>query len=303
VALDADNSEQPSLDQLDALLEEASALAEDLSLEIAGDDPFLGITDPDQADDGSAEHDTAIPGVDAQLESVDELIVEAQSALGAEAPAISEGEASSSADDIPDFTQDTASPESGASEKASLDEPAPEASVEAIPDFMQEFTQPDADESASGQAEPDAEALSTSVDDIPDFMTDLATPDSAQATSQDAPTSVAVDSSPKLGRVGTSFENVAAAPASEVEPVASLGSILSRLPKWIPIHLVQRIPVAKIRAMSLALAIKVVEKGVDLLEVADRPTQRIGFKPRQLIGLVAISTLGTALVVFVISMF
>ncbi len=296
MAKDAENNELPSVDQLDALLEEASALAEDLSLEIAGDDPFQGIADVDHADDESADDDAGIPTVDEQLESVGELITETQFALGAEAPASGENEPSASADDIPDFMAELASPEQGASDSA-----APDASADAIPDFMQEFTEPAADASADGVPQPDSP--SSSIDDIPDFMADLAMSEDEQAVPQDSPASVAVDESPKLGKVGTSFESVAASPVSESDSVAQAGAITSRIPKWIPIHLIKKIPVAKVRDVSLALAIKVVEKGVDLLEVVDRPTEKIGYKPRQLIGLIAISTLGTALVVFAISMF
>ncbi len=298
VAKDADNNELPSADQLDALLEEASALAEDLSLEIAGDDPFLGIADVDHDDDES-EDDAGIPSVDAQLDTVDELISDTQSTMGAEVAANTEVQAS--VDDIPDFMSELAAPEPSDSDSAAPDESAPDASVEDIPDFMQEFTQPEVGESGGGVPQPDEP--SASIDDVPDFMAELAMSDGEQAVPQDASSAVAVGDSPKLGRVGTSYEGSVPKPTSEPETIPAAGAITSRIPKWLPIHLIRRIPVAQIRDVLSAQAVKLAEKGVDLLEVADRPTQRIGFKPRQLIGLIAISTLGTALVVFVISMF
>ncbi len=295
MTFDAENNEQPGPDQLDALLAEASALAEDLSLEIAGEDPFTGIEEVDHTAVDSADQDTPIPDVDTQLESVDELIAETQTALGVEAPAITDGDASASVDDIPDFMQEFTTPPQTEDESATSDEPSTDASVDAIPDFMQEFTRPEVNETTD---EP-----STSIDDIPVFDADSSTSESAQAVPQDSPSSVVTDTEAKPGRVGTSYDSAAAEHRNEPQPVASAQSIATRLPKWLPVHLLQRLPVAQVRDRVMALTMVIAEKGVDLLEVVDRPTRRLGFKPRQLIGLVAISTLGTALVVLLISMF
>ncbi len=285
-----------SEDDLDALLSEAAALAKEVSTEIGAmeeDTEEESQTAIAEAATAPARADNVSAQLDAELATIDELLNQAGSDLGAfpeepiqgaaevEEPAGAVEPAGAAAEpppsvsqDIPDFMAEFTQPDGEPA--AETPHPHPSSGSD-VPDFMAEFTQPDGELVAPAEWENDSS--------IPDLSEPGAEPEPP------APKKAAVKkAAPTAPEPAVAAENVAVAesPAATASPSSS-----ARV----------RESLRRVTTRVSPLALKVCEGVATALEVMDKPTRPLGPGPRQLLGWVAIATVGTSLIVFVVSLF
>jgi len=202
--------------------------------------------------------------------------------------------------------------------------PAPpkkdEADVESPPEPELE---PALEHEPEPEQEHEPEAATTPVDDIPDFMREFLEPEpepepepaetpSEPLDAADEPiietTSIPVQMKP--GVVGTGTLRKVVKPehheaaeeqlelTHEVVPLNMRDTLRARLLGVL--RLIRKIP-SPMPVLSKA-ALVVCDKGVSVLEIIDKPMSRLGTKVRILIGWLAMATLGTSVVVYIISL-
>lgn len=266
--LDPMGSEMVSESDLDDVLSQASSLAAELSEEIGVD---AGSPAPAAA---SIDDDTADVSVEVGLEELERLVAATREEVDGDAPA--------------------------------ADPPNSEPEDLAVPDFMSEFTEPEPPSSDEPEApgEPDAAEESPPLPafDEPIPTTTTASND-AQIVSDPSLGIVATGTVKKeappepLGVVGTPSPEVVEDPASpeadDSEGEASEEPTVSK----------RAALVQTVVGKAGPLLFMVCDRGVSLLEKIDRPIQRLGQQPRRLIGWLAIATLGTSLLAFIVSVF
>ena len=279
--------EEVSEQELDDLLAEASALAGEIS---------AGVGEPEsEADDSGDENLVALPqdasadamdgragDVDTRLVELDSLLSEADAQLG-----VSHGPDAPDHPPEPDDHQDRPSVAEGSS--VPTETPEPQTPVKESADFR-----------------PGGEGRRG--DELPDsFMSDLSEPRSDKTPLTDSanpndPPDKTVSRPPNAPtRLDDGTGERTAGPSSGDDFVGpDQGKpggprLLERLAGSAP---------ARRGAQHISsLAWLGCERGAALLEIMDRPTQRLGVGFRQAIGWLALATLGTSLIVFLISLF
>lgn len=265
-----------SADELDKLLAEATSLADQLADELAESDD----TPPSLTDDGLDIDADLIANIDAKLDEAAALCETAVQEVGAE----------------PDDDAPTA-PDSTAAE-----EPPDQTG---IPAFMDEFTTPesveaDSKESTATSAAVAEEPTETPSESVPDFMREFTCD---EGESGDAPTQLPIPK--KIGIVGDAVvvpeddfaPVVEKKPASDKAAAKPPAPAATRKFKWM-------IGTAAVRGMvgrCAHSALQLCELGARGLEAADKPLQRVGPRIRLVAGWLALATLGTSVIVFVVS--
>ncbi len=261
-------SEMISETDLDDVLAQASSLAADLSQEIGQDagSPAAG-TAP--LDGGSTD-----ATVEVGLDELERLVAATREELDG-----SDGEA------------------------AAPDPPSEEPADLAVPDFMSEFTEPSPPPPPDEPDGPDELPPPPAALDEPPPPAAIAAPNDSQVVSDPslgivATGTVKQEAPPEpLGVVGTQSPVVAEDTSSpKVDDSAVEAPTEPTVSKRVAL-------VRAIVAKAGPILLIVCDHGVSLLEKIDRPLQRIGQVPRRLLGWLAIATLGTSLVAFIVSAF
>jgi len=162
-----------------------------------------------------------------------------------------------------------------------------------IPDFMKEFMEPEPEETPPSQAPA-----------TPD------TPDTPELVTQ--ATSVPVQTKPGVVGTGTLHQVVKPAQA-EGEPVPgttpeqtvpkSANALVQKL-RDIAVALLQRVKsVGPVTPLLVRAGYWLCDKAVFVLEKADKPISKVGGRVRKLAGWLAAATLGTSIIVYIISLF
>lgn len=280
--------------ELDSMLANASGLVSELTRQVGEPDatgapaPALTSPDPVKAVVGDKE-------LDAELAKLDTLL-------------------SSAADDVganPSPTSSTSG--DGGVPTPSPSAPAPSKSAPRdIPDFMQEFTQPDAAPSRSTPPKPSAPASEPQKPTTPRSVNvEPVAKTAAKNASADSPTAeptptVRAAPAGKPGVVGTGMLGVVASPVADTTlPSTTESAPTNGEPAVSPPTSSEAgnpPPVARRVLKGVEpLLIKVAEKGLGVMEKADRPFARLGGSARRFLGLAALATLATALIVLFIS--
>lgn len=275
-----------SEDDLDALLSEASALASEISGEVG--DVSMNAVQP--ADEDSAVCDAAASesfeswagdnpdDVDSRLAALDSLLEDSRNEVGAPTPSDVVGPPSDDSpgevDQADQVIADAVDVEDGFPGDVHVSPSPPEAHV---PDFMQELTQPD--EESSLRHSDTAHDQNSSISAAPP------TKPPPQILDRSAMRRAAHDEvKPETSESTKPTEQARVeAPPGPPSPMRSL------LPR--------------VRRRLSPVAFRVSEKGVDLLEVLNRPLGRFGGRAQAAVGWLAIATIGTSLLVFLVSLF
>ncbi len=249
--------------ELDDVLAQASELADELSDEVGA---ALNPAGPDEAHQAL----DAASDLDADLSELEQLVAGASKEVG-------EGSEPSGEEELPQEQPETTTEGS------------------AVPDFMAEFTRPeDTNDSpatggetaqppgpADAELEPDASAQTT---------------ESTQASTPAKP-----------GVVGTGMIGVVGAASTEPTADATSGASEELEARETPPAEATVTPLDRLFGLVeervSPIALKVCEKAVPVLEAIDKPFGRVGTPIRRVIGWVAIATMGTALIVFLVSLF
>lgn len=280
---DGAGGEVVSEDDLDALLVEASQLASEISGEVGeAQAEAIPVSAENQLESESAKKEpldlpSSLSGddIDSQLDNLDRLVDESHREIGiptqadaAEVPVdIPSGEAPTSEVDRSDPpVADDLDVKNAIS--TDTDEPAAPPEND-LPDFMQEFTRPDPDSPKE-----------TENQKIPDLSEPV--PETSSVSSPRQPTTPKADAKSSESAQST---GKAAATGHAGRP-KSLRLLITRLGY----------------ALS-PMAIRATDKAVNVLEVVNSPTQRIGSRIRTAVGWLAIATIGTSVLVFLISLF
>lgn len=285
---DGAGDEVVSEQELDDLLAEASALANEISADVGqppSESEDFGTADPTATPLGSTNDDVGDPppDIDAQLAEVDDLLSRADAQLGVSDDA-------SPFHGPPEPTQALEEPTTWKAPPAATETPEPQ-------ELTNDSAQPDGADAVAGEDSlagrnpsdlfepwagepslkdpvgPAAEPPADSASQAPADPGELADGGAGQATG----------SSPGGTEVGEDHG----------EPDAS--STSQRSARLVPFH-------SCLRYVSPPAQF-VGERVAGLLEVMDRPTHRLGAGARQAIGWFAIATLGTSLIVILISLF
>ena len=275
-----------SEEDLDALLSEASALASEIAGDVGDvsmDAPQPGAEDPAVSDAAESElfESSAADNpddVDSRLAALDRLLEEAGNEVGPPTPLDAVGPPS---DDSPGEV-DQADQEI-ADAPAAEDGFPPDAHVssspseEVVPDFMQELTQTNEESSSVPR-----DGAQDQNDPIPAAPASNPPPGSALPPTARAATleelKPETSESPKLAE-----QTQDKAPRVPLKPMQSL--------------------MARVGRRLSPVALRVSEKGVDLLEVLNLPLRRFGGRVQGAVGWLAIATIGTSLLVFLVSLF
>lgn len=264
------DSELVSADELDEVLSQAAALATDLSSELGVTD---GTPDSSGSPDAPAIRKEAPADLDRELNDLQQLVATAGEELN----------------DEPASPNDPGGPDTHP--QAFKSERSSSGDSYDVPDFMSEFTepqQPDAapDESRQPQSKP------------PPVNPSESTSESASQTK-----SVHI---PKPGVVGTGMIGV----VGTAPPTPAVKDESPAIVKDDPADDASPPSIAK-KSRRIAreagsrlspLALRLGLQGVRVLERIDRPIRGVSRPVRRLIGWIAIATLGTATIVFLISL-
>lgn len=283
--------------ELDSILADAAGLVSELTRQVGEPDattaPAAAPSSPDPV--------KAVVGdkeLDAELAKLDTLLSSAAGEVGADP--------SPSSPTPTDAAAPTPSPVASAPPK-----PAPRD----IPDFMQEFTQPDASDAAPSRSTPPKPASPAPELQKPAaphaVSAEPVTKAAVKNVTAEAPTAEptpAVRAAPggKPGVVGTGMLGVVASPVTETavprkdDPAPTNGETASGPPAASEVGNPPPIGRRVLKGVE-PLLIKVAEKGVGVMERVDRPFARLGGSVRRYLGLAALATLATALIVLVIS--
>ena len=187
-------------------------------------------------------------------------------------------------DTAPEFAEESTSPE----------EPAqPAETGSAIPEFMKEFTQPEAPSEASEDLSPVAGAADVGPSDGSCEMSPSvvsARPGLVSSRPRNGPETVLADDKFGLGSISQDEdEETGTVGPTPVATAATAASGKAEL-------------VRRLVAYLSPPALKVCARGVGLLEVLDKPFGRLGSGGRRALGWLAIATLGTSLIVLLVSL-
>lgn len=324
---DASAKDAPTADKLDELLAEAAALADEVSDEIGPPENAAPAAKTNQPA-------TTTPGntgdVDSQLAELEGVLTQTQNELGIE-PAPS---------DPPSPPQPERQPSDGPSpasdppvEKSNL----PESNE--IPDFMAEFTEPERPEEPEGGGESSssdasaegvtpAEPAPGPVEPVEKEIQSVASPSEAEEELPASPTESA--EAAKAGD-GVSDTSLSTEPPKPDEKVGVVGSTIatadfsefadslpteSSLPEeaGTPPEATEDPPaceksegfcvkaVRRVPALISPVLLPACSVGIGLLEKFDTPTRWLGSGARTVIGWIALATTGTALIVFLLSL-
>ncbi len=268
------DGEEVSAEDLDALLSEASALASEISADLGESSGETEAEPPGPTENAqsSPEPIGLTDGVDTQLQRIEGFVAEASSELGASL-------------EPPD-------------ERTEPDQaPSPPPEERSIPAFMDDLTRA-ADDAAS-----------TPAGEMENTSADLHEPEPPEIEAkQSAPTEPGITSPPVLGDAPAVSDLPAegSGPAPEKRPQPARHETMSAddptdpgaVPNADRIGAIHR-AAARLSPAALGLC----NYGVQLLEIVDRPARRLGPGPRHAIGWLAIATLGTSFIVFVVSLF
>ncbi len=302
--------------EVDALLAEAAELAAEVSDELEDIQPE---GDDSAASQASASDNALVPeagDVDAQLAALDALIDQASQEIGQQDtdPADScpaedhttevHTEEADSPSALPTDQQVSTTADSG---DASAELTAPETeedmqqAMDAIPDFMQDLTGPaeekPASDTSSAQAPPTVASQDLAADGIPSSSVE-ATKDATNDAANDASKDVANDAAKTAEQ-----ELLATGRTRSLAPTTAPSADQDQSPTEQPSAKPSRMPSLHIPPKISEAAVSICDRAVTVLEMVDRPTERIGQRPRVVMGLVALATLGTAIIVFVASLF
>ncbi len=309
---------------LDAMLAEATSLAESLSTEVGATDTPATLNRTEATLDHASD---VVAEIDTKLDELENLVGEAGHELtgtiaDAEEPAsesppppetahVADVEPSAVHEEQSDPSQSVAPPEEVSDGDESPQADAPDESDAPIDDLMADLTGPAVEEPATddGGGEAPAPADVAAEAPTPDFMDDLTQPVEEPAAGisgasgmdgldevppfSEAASDVSLDEKPALttGVVGSpSLAPKEHAPDDPVEQDAATAS------------LVQRIKGNAFQAVT-GLAFAACKRGVGALETINRPFDRLGDPIRHLVGLIALATAGTAAIVYLMSLF
>jgi hypothetical protein len=257
--------------ELDEVLAQASSLADELSEQV-------GHAEDQEPQGKHGEPPASATDLDAELSELERLVADASSEVDEEPH--STGQGATLADELS----------------------APQSGDPSIPDFMAEFTRPEGPDEEQGAAEsPPIDAPSGPP------ATSEAADHSSKASGQHAAriTEPGVVGTGVIGVVGrqapppTDHKTVETSePAGPMKgddgtAAVRVGRVTVRL----------RDIARRAFGRLSPIALKLCDGVLRLIEVADRPFARLGTPARTLIGWVAIATVGTAAIVFIISLF
>ena len=265
--------EEVSAEDLDALLSEASALASEISADLGEptDEAEAEPSEPTESELSSPEPIGLTDGVDTQLQRIEGFVAEASNELGASL-------------ELPD-------------ERTEPDQaPSPSSEERSIPAFMDDLTRP-ADEAAPPPAG-EVESISADLHEpkLPKTEVKQSVPPEPGITNPPALDDAPGGSEPLVGRSELALE-VPPQPVPHETMSADEPADPGKAPKADRIGAIHR-ATAKLSTAALRLC----DYGVQLLEIVDRPVRRLGPGPRHAIGWLAIATLGTSFIVFVVSL-
>jgi hypothetical protein len=327
---DGTDADLVSEGQIDDALAEASSLASTLSEEVGAAEQDAPRAEDHPNKDGPS--DTALD-LDAELRELEKLVTDTGNELdaapggpGRHLPPVDDGQ--EHAQQAPPGTASGASsrdhPETvdpGAPLSQTGKSPSSELSV---PDFMAEFTEPaEPDSPGTGEqaapSEPATEDDSSASDDLPDFMSELTQPSDPGLDAPDPPSAVP-DTDTERSDFGQS-DCLAPAPdrsenglqGASIDPSAheDWQGLDGAVPAQDPMaELSDSATTAKFKKLAHLLGLRLsptvaaaCDKVVTLLEVADRPMGRVGRRTRYIIGWLAVATVGTSIVVYILSLF
>lgn len=320
--------------ELDDVLAQASSLASDLSAELGPAEQATPDTGP-RADPGGPPDVLAVD-LDAELRELEKLVAETGSEIdpgphqsGDEAPlpqdrsqaqtlpATAGDNLQGPLDDLP-----TAGEDSGSTEAASNARP----DGLRVPDFMAEFTQSgeSAESDQPESSEPTATEDASAADELPDFMSELTHP---AEPSSDVVEERSTASEPNVDEA----DGLRASDADLLDDLTSVPSIPDNdMPNasgdapapegWgefgttVPDEGSSENSLAanaasRLKALARQAAARLspsataaCDRVISLLEVLDRPTVRIGDRVRHIAGWIAVATVGTSLVVYILSL-
>ena len=292
------DGEAASEEELNALLAAATSLADEVSEDIGAKEEQAGASQEAVAASGAGEHPSDI---DARLADVETLLEETGKELGTvptpddgdEASSTDGGSASTPPSDVPDFMAEFTRPDDDAgTEPTSTDQPATPPADREVPDFMDEFTRPEPAKESDVPAGQEAVAKPTSGSDAATAPHSPAAARPGVVSSRNLEQTGALDATsdglPDLDQAEVSSQ------FDELESASALPPATDNAWRDICRHLV---------ALLSPMALRLSEHGVRVLEAADGPTQRLGAGARHVIGWVAIATIGTSLIVYVVSLF
>lgn len=298
--LESGGEEQDAETDLDAMLAEASSLADELTNEVGTVPPSTSSTSSGttestadsppveetqastSAAQPSAETSDIVDGgdLDAELAELERLVSETQDQLGS----------ATEKDERSDSPQDSSS----------------ENNPSAVPDFMSEFTDPDpAPGSPPTQASASDPPTPTAQESPP--IEDSPSPnDDAQILGKPT-TESKLASKAKEGAVGTATLGVVGTPMMPDPTKGAVGTI----PAVSPLDPLigpdpDAGPLSKLKSLAIRMepvAHHVASIGVSLLERTDKVCSRISPKTRRYLGYAAIANLGTAVIVYFVSLF
>jgi len=261
--------------ELDDILSQATTLAADLNEQLGGADVPPASPAPDPLNEVKA---STSDSLECELQELERLVASTSKEI---APEPSKPRASGGAE-----SSDPASPPAAPA-------PAPsKANAYVAPDFMAEFTQP---------AAPVSEPAASLKRSPPTPAAPSPSPSAASSSATSLSPKPGVVSTGKIGVVGAPSRQPPEGPApslpEEKEPPTENEPLPERPPR---LAMAARLESILLRLRPTALAWGA--QGVRLLEAIDRPFSRIGLVPRRLAGWLAIATLGTASIVYVLSL-
>ncbi len=280
------DSDSASGATLDDVLAEAASLASDLSEDVGTPEgPLKSATRNVEPGSGS---DIA-EDLDAELANLERLVGDASSQVDPQTDPQDSQPNGTAPEEVPDFMSDLTGP-SPTPEEAGVSEPSDSG-------LSFETTAQDASDDATGEAghaeeSPGYDGGSTKPGASGTDVTPadaVSVPSESDATSKSSPidagTPGVVGNIPRSAQISTKTDHVpsleADVPAGDAEGGGG--------PKGL-------------RDRGLQVLMTLGERGVTMLEVADRPTAKLGTSARQIIGWAALATLGTALIVLLISL-
>jgi len=324
---DGTDADPVSEGQIDDALAEASSLASTLSEEVGTASHDLPQAERYASKD--APSDTALD-LDAELRELEKLVAD----TGHEIDAVpgGPGRPSPPADDGQEHVQQASSgvPQEASSQDHSktADPSAPCGATEgspsselSVPDFMAEFAEPDGPATAEQavSSEPATEEDTSAADDMPDFMSELTQPSDPGLDPPD-PSSAGPDTDTERSNFGQSdglapgpgqsengLQGASADPSAHEDRQGLDGAGPGQDGMADPSESATTAKFKKlVQLLGLRLsptAAAACDKAVTVLEVADRPMGRVGGRVRYIIGWLAVATVGTSIVVYILSLF
>ena len=278
---DGKDSEIISEQELDQILSQASSLAADLSEDVGS---------PDESGTERSISDTS-QELDAELSELERLVSE--TAVEVDGTSETADEAASAPEDRQvettiDTLEDNDEQPAQEDQEPSAAEPLLKPKPPPVPDFMDEFTHPEEPldgKSSSAVVPKPVVSSSQKATERPGAPVALPKPGVVRSRETEAVDAAvpSLDEEALQTSVSTHEGDESEAGVEQLPP-------LKRLMRQIP---------EKLSAGAWAACTKV----VSVLDIIDRPLSRLGQVPRRLIGLAAIATAGTAVIVLLISLF